>query len=579
MQSAHDGRFSQALDLHRRGQVAAAKAIYNRLLAEKGEDADVIGLLGVVALQEGNRAEAERLWMQSLRLPCKPWVYIRNINNLATTLLEDRRAAEATQLLQDAEIPSWDGAEPPDGRQLTSILSLALCLRRAKLTKKARALLEPIGAALPDDRDAQTLLADVRLADEDFGAALEILERFADSDDLWTMTARLQCEQALGRQAEAEVDRRKVLQLASVHVCQGFRDDRKTILVLNSGEALTATGSAFDLHFSGNFPSQVAQALKDDFNFVSIFGDSEFAKLDGLRPHLVLNNIVNAEILCRDSTFRHDLAAVADSFGVPVINHPLRAAETTRQRVAFWLKDVDNLVAPRTLRFEVDGDALDAQVASLEAELSYPLIIRTTTSQRGVGMEKVDDRPSLIRELSARVGRQIYAHPFVDSRAGALFRKFRIAVVGEEIIPVRLDYRDFWKVHGRILPERKAFYRQRPHLLREEERLLAAPNEVLSERVLDTLREVRRRVPLDIFGVDFDVRPDGQVVFFEANASMYLLEVLGPDDADLFHPAAPVLRLQNAIKAYFERKMAEPAASFRSAPDTGPGPATSAPAK
>lgn len=560
MQRAHDGRVSQALKLHREGRVAEAKAIYSRLLSEKGDDADLLGLLGVVALQEGHRAEAEALWMRSLRLECEPWVYIRNINNLVTTLFEDRRLAEATRLLQDAEIPSWDEAAPPDGRQLTSIFSLALCLRRAQLTKKARALLEPVAAVLPDDRDAQTMLADARLADEDFGAALEILERFADSDDLWTMTARLECEQALGRQTAAEADHRKVLQLASVHVCEGFRDDRETVLVINSGEAPTPTSSAFDLHFAGNFPAQLAHVLKDDFNFVSIFGDSEFAKPDGLRPHLVLNNIVNAEILCRDATFKHDLSALADSFGVPVINHPLQAAETTRQRVAFWLKDVDNLVVPRTVRFEVDGDALASQAASLEVEMGYPLIIRSTSNQRGVGMEKVDDRAALIQELSARVGRQIYAHPFVDSRGDdELFRKFRVAVVGDEIVPVRLDYREVWKVNGRILPDRKAFYRQRPRLLDEEKRILAAPNDILSERVLQTLHEIRRKMPLDIFGVDFDVGQDGRVVFYEANASMYLLEYLGPDDADLRHPVDANVRLQKAIKAYLQRKMAESA--------------------
>jgi hypothetical protein len=570
MQSAYDTQLSQALDLHRNGRLNEAKELYSRLLPENGSDANLIGLLGMIAVQQGNRAEAETLWMRSLRLECEPWVYIRNINNLAATLFEDGRDQAAAQLLESAEIPSWRGDEPPDDRQIKWILSLTICLQRAALTRKARPLLEAVGAVRPNDRDAQLLLADARLADMDFGGALEILERHASSDDLWIVTARLQCERELGLQAAAEADYRKVLQLASVHVCEGFRDDRKTVLVINSSDAMTPTSSAFDFHFHANYPSQIAQVLKDEFNFASIFMDGDAAKLSGLKPHLVLNNMVNAEVLNRNATFKYDVAALADSFGVPVINHPLQAALTTRQRIAFWLKDLDNVLVPQTIRFKADGEAIDSQVALLESELGYPLIIRTTSNQRGIGMEKIDDRQALRQEVFSRTGQQLYAHPFVDSRAGAeFFRKFRAAVVGDEIIPVRLDFSDSWKVSGRILPDRKKFYRQRPQLLDEEKRLLAAPNDVLTDGVMRALRDIRSKIPLDIFGIDFDVSRDGRIVFYEANASMYLLQYSAPDDADLFHPVDVDARLRMAIKAHLQRRIAGSSAPPGFAADAG----------
>ena len=250
-------------------------------------------------------------------------------------------------------------------------------------------------------------------------------------------------------------------------------------------------------------------------------------------------------------------SALVDSFGVPVINHPLQAALTTRQRIAFALKDLDNVVVPKTVRFAVDGGALDSQVDVLEAELGYPLIIRTIFNQFGVGMEKIDDRRALARELAARTGDQIYAHAFIDNRGdGALYRKFRAALVGDEIIPIRLDFSETWKVHGRLRPERRQFYRQRRHLLDREKQLLAAPNAVLTDGVIRTLRAIRQRIPLDIFGIDFDVAPDGRIIFFEANASMFLLELLDPEHADLFHSAAATARATAAIKEYLARKIA-----------------------
>jgi len=37
------------------------------------------------------------------------------------------------------------------------------------------------------------------------------------------------------------------------------------------------------------------------------------------------------------------------------------------------------------------------------------------------------------------------------------------------------------------------------------------------------LHEIRRRTPLDFYGIDFDLTKDGRVLFFEANAAMNLM--------------------------------------------------------
>ena len=62
-------------------------------------------------------------------------------------------------------------------------------------------------------------------------------------------------------------------------------------------------------------------------------------------------------------------------------------------------------------------------------------------------------------------------------------------------------------------------------------------------------KEIRNKIPLDIFGTDFDVLPDRKVLFFEANASTNLLSLPGPEDEDIRHPS-------NAEKLMKE-KMAE----------------------
>jgi hypothetical protein len=49
---------------------------------------------------------------------------------------------------------------------------------------------------------------------------------------------------------------------------------------------------------------------------------------------------------------------------------------------------------------------------------------------------------------------------------------------------------------------------------------------------VETLRALRKRIPLDYFGVDFGIAADGAVVLFEANATMdFISPILDPEFA------------------------------------------------
>jgi hypothetical protein len=518
-------KLRRAVQLHRDGLIPEAKSIYQQLLLDDPENADAIGLLGMVAFQDGNREEAERSWRRSLDLPASPWVHIRDLNNLSATLLEDGRDEEAKRRLQSAEIPSWNEREGPDPRELKSIVSLTLLLLRFGLGTKARPLLESICGHLGGDQDVLRLLAQLRLDDKDFGAGIEALRKLEGQDDLWVLTARLKCAEELGLGAERRVDREKLLAFAPLHISESARADLPTILVVNSSEDPPVTGSTFDLHFHRNFPAQIANRLSDRFNFISAFPDALEARKAAPRPQLVLNNIVNAELLsgAGGENLKRDVSEFVESFGAPILNHPIRAAQATRQRMAFSLKGLKDVVAPNTMRFIARKSDIDFQVDALRTQLKYPLIIRTTTAQSGAAMVKLDGPTELRSELLMRDGREVYAHAFVENRGDfGLYRKFRAGIVGEKIIPFWVDFSDDWKVGGRLAPARKAFYRKRRFLREVERELMTVPNSVLTDHVLSALADIRERAPLDIFGIDFDVTADGKVLFFEANATMLL---------------------------------------------------------
>jgi protein O-GlcNAc transferase len=82
----------QALSAHRRGAIADAKRLYDRLLSIDPSNAAACGNLAIIAAQQGDLATAERLMRQEIRLRPN---YSVSYNNLGTVLQQQGRAAEA----------------------------------------------------------------------------------------------------------------------------------------------------------------------------------------------------------------------------------------------------------------------------------------------------------------------------------------------------------------------------------------------------------------------------------------------------------------------------------------------------
>lgn len=74
-QSAIQLKLAEALQLHKCGQLSAAKSIYENLLASYGELPDVLHLAGMVHYQRGEYAEAENLIQRALRVNAQESLY------------------------------------------------------------------------------------------------------------------------------------------------------------------------------------------------------------------------------------------------------------------------------------------------------------------------------------------------------------------------------------------------------------------------------------------------------------------------------------------------------------------------
>ena len=138
-------------------------------------------------------------------------------------------------------------------------------------------------------------------------------------------------------------------------------------------------------------------------------------------------------------------------------------------------------------------------------------------------MTKVDSREEFIKALSGDWPDKFLVTQFVDCRRrNEFFRRIRATVVADEVIITRVDYSEDWNVSGRKNPKRMSFYAKNPHLLAVEKQICNKPDKVLGRAAVHSLEVIRHRIPLDVFGIDFDVNADGSLVFYEANAAMNL---------------------------------------------------------
>ncbi len=154
-------QIQQGIVLQRRGDLAAAEAIYNRLLEKKPEQPEALHYLGLLRFQQDRLQEAQQLLTRSLQQ--EP----RNANawsDLGMTMIRADAPEEALQPLSKALSLA---PEHPD-----ALNNLAQAFRKLRRFDQARPLLEKLVAIRPDSAHARYALADVQYKANDVTGAI-----------------------------------------------------------------------------------------------------------------------------------------------------------------------------------------------------------------------------------------------------------------------------------------------------------------------------------------------------------------------------------------------------------------------
>ena len=180
-------------------------------------------------------------------------------------------------------------------------------------------------------------------------------------------------------------------------------------------------------------------------------------------------------------------------------------------------------IFPRTRRFAVGSMASDDLLEAIESEFSWPILIRPAHTNLGEGMYLIDD-PDMLREhLSTTSLKDCFVIQYHECRDDeGISRACRALVIAGELFIERMDSQISFKTQIGV---RRSPQWQELGFDRDEQALLADPDQILGFDLNDTFAPILTQTPLDIFGFDFGVTRDGRPIVFEINASMNLFNM------------------------------------------------------
>jgi tetratricopeptide (TPR) repeat protein len=243
---------------------------------------------------------------------------------------------------------------------------------------------------------------------------------------------------------------------------------------------------------------------------------AEYADLTKpLPPHDVIFNAVGDADLCGPAL---DAArAIVAKSSKPIINAPDAVAATTRAGNAARLRGIPGVVTPTIMTFDrATLTGPKAATALWDAGFAFPLLLRAPGFHTGEHFERVEHAGELAAAVARLPGEQILALEFINVRDDdGQVRKYRAMFIGESIEPLHLAISRDWKVHylSADMADNEANRA-------EDAAYLADLPGTLGEHGVWALDAIRTTLGLDYAGIDFGFDSAGNVVVFEANATM-----------------------------------------------------------
>ena len=334
---------------------------------------------------------------------------------------------------------------------------------------------------------------------------------------------------------------------ARYHFQKGFRDHAVSTLPYR-GTAPPVTLLQLVSSGGGNIPT--ASFLDDSIFLTSVIVTDYLDPEAPLPSHQLIFNTIGDADLCEPAL--QAAARLIARTSAPVINDPAAVMKTGRIGNARRLRAVPGVVTPRTDAIARDLLAGPDGAATIAKHgFTFPLLLRSPGYHTGRNFILVEEAAGLSAAAGSLPGDDVLVIEYLDARGkDGNARKYRVMMIAGAIYPLHLAISRNWKVHYFT-----SDMADQPDHRREEEGFLRDMRASLGEKAMAALEGIRDALGLDYAGIDFGLGADGDLLLFEANATM----VIAPPDRDerWAYRRAAIGAILDAVVAMIKRKSAE----------------------
>lgn len=500
----------------RLGNMEVAESFWLRAQALDPQSSTICSNLGALHAAQGNRQKAEEFYYRAVELDNASAEMHFNLANFlagsgSTAVMEKAKAAFLDVIrIMPTHYGAW--------------LNLGNLLFETGYVSAAHTAYTAAATYHPQVSGAHVNLGNVALhRDEPVSAAAHFLTALGIDPEL--PEAHQGLASAYHRQGDGE--------RAACHREKGF-GDRPVSYLPYRGRGLPVPLLVLASSLEGNVPWRF---LIDQRLFQAAIVAVECFGRDAKLPEhrLILNAIGDAD-LCRDGLeFAGRLVRTVNS---PLINSPQAVLKTGRLDNAKRLGSLPGVITPNM--------ALVSRRELLTKPLSFPVLLRSPGFHGGHYFVRADDRNALQRAMTDLPGDSLLMMDVLDSRSeDGFFRKFRVMAIDGVLYPVHLAISRKWKVHyfSADMTEKHR---------KEEEAFLNDFPACLGAGVVSALHGISDVLGLDYCGMDFAIDGEGNILLYEANATMTFVPPGSDREWDYKRPA-----IENALKAakrmFFER--------------------------